>query len=58
MPIKWSAVKVSEAMNEVETQVSLADAFIAEAKAKAEAGRIFCQISLIGLTFAALHLRM
>ncbi|TET41594.1 MAG: hypothetical protein E3J60_04125 [Dehalococcoidia bacterium] len=35
MAIKWSAVKVSEAMDEVENQVSLADAFIAEAKAKA-----------------------
>jgi len=37
MPIKWSAVKVSEAMDEVEAQVSLAEAFFAEAKAKAEA---------------------
>jgi len=35
MPIKWSAVKVSEAMDEVEAQVILADQFIAEAKAKA-----------------------
>jgi len=35
MPIKWSGVKVSEAMDEVENQVSLADAFIAEAKVKA-----------------------
>ena len=41
MPIKWSAVKVSEAMDEVENQVILADQFIAEAKAKAgEAKRI------------------
>lgn len=41
MPIKWSAVKVSEAMDEVEQQVLLADQFIAEAKAKAwEAKRI------------------
>ena len=39
MPIKWSAVKVSEAMDGVEQQVSLADQFIAEAKAKAEAAR-------------------
>ena len=39
MPIKWSAVKVSEAMDEVEKQVSLAEAFFAEAKAKAEAAR-------------------
>jgi len=39
MPIKWSAVKVSEAMNEVEAQVNLADSFIAEAKAKAQAAK-------------------
>ncbi|GAH87043.1 unnamed protein product, partial [marine sediment metagenome] len=35
MPIKWSAIKVSEAADEVEAQVILADQFIAEAKAKA-----------------------
>ncbi len=35
MPIKWSATKVSEAMDEVEAQVLLADQFVAEAKAKA-----------------------
>ena len=35
MAIKWSAVKVSEAMDEVEAQISLADQFFAEAKAKA-----------------------
>ena len=34
MPIKWSAVKVSEAMDEVEQQVILADQFIAEARVK------------------------
>ena len=34
MPIKWSAVKVSEAMDEVEQQVMLADQFIAEARVK------------------------
>ena len=39
MAIKWSAVKVSEAMDEVEQQVLLADQFIAEAKAKAEAAK-------------------
>jgi len=39
MPIKWSAVKVSEAMDKVEHQVTLAEAFFAEAKAKAEAAR-------------------
>ena len=35
MPIKWSATKVSEAMDGVEQQVLLADQFITEAKAKA-----------------------
>ena len=39
MPIKWSAVAVSEAMDEVEQQVNLADQFLAEAKAKAEKAR-------------------
>jgi len=39
MPIKWSAVKVSEAMDEVEHQVNLADVFLSEARAKAEAAR-------------------
>ena len=34
MPIKWSAAKVSEAMDEVEAQVILADQFIAEARVK------------------------
>ena len=34
MPIRWSAIKVSEAMDEVEQQVLLADQFIAEAKTK------------------------
>ena len=35
MPIKWSAVAVSEAMDAVEYQVSLADQFFAEARSKA-----------------------
>ncbi len=39
MPIKWSAVKVSEAMDEVEAQVLLAEQFIAEAKVKVEAAK-------------------
>ena len=39
MPIKWSAVQVSEAMDEVEKQVSLAEPFLGEARAKAEAAR-------------------
>jgi len=37
--IKWSAVKVSEAMDEVERQVTLADQFLAEAKVKAREAR-------------------
>ena len=41
MPIKWSAVKVSEAMDRVEQQVFLADQFIAEARVRvAQAQRI------------------
>ena len=39
MPIRWSTLKVSEAMDEVEHQVILADGFIAEAKAKATEAR-------------------
>jgi len=39
MAIKWSAVKVSEAMDDVEAQISLAEQFFAEAKAKAEEAR-------------------
>ena len=39
MPIKWSAVKVSEAMDDVECQINLAEAFLSEAKAKAEAAK-------------------
>lgn len=39
IPIKWSATKVSEAMDEVEAQVLLADQFIADAKVKVEAAR-------------------
>jgi len=39
MAIRWSAVKVSEAMDDVEAQISLADQFFAEAKAKAEEAR-------------------
>ena len=39
MPIKWSAVKVSEAMDEVEQQISLAEPFLAEARVRAEAAR-------------------
>ena len=39
MAIKWSAVRVSEAMDEVEHQVALAEDFIAQAKVKAEEAR-------------------
>jgi len=39
MPIRWSAVKVSEAMDEVEAQISLADQFFAEALKKANEAR-------------------
>ena len=39
MPIKWSAVKVNEAMDEVEHQITLAEGFIADAKAKAAEAR-------------------
>lgn len=34
MPIKWSAVKVDQAMDEVEHQINLAEAFLNEAKVK------------------------
>ena len=36
MAIKWSAIKVSEAMDEVEHQALLADQFITEARIKAQ----------------------
>ena len=39
MPIKWSAVKVSEAMDEVEQQVSLTAPFLGEARVRVEAAR-------------------
>ena len=39
MPIKWSAGKVSVAMDEVERQVCLAESFFTEAKAKAKEAR-------------------
>jgi len=35
VPIKWNALKVSQAMDEVETQLDLAESFLAEAEAKA-----------------------
>jgi hypothetical protein len=39
MAIKWSAVKVNEAMDDVEAQISLADQFFAEARKKANEAR-------------------
>jgi len=39
MPIKWSALQVSQAMDEVEHQLSLAEVFVDEAKAKAREAR-------------------
>lgn len=36
MAIKWSVVRVSEAMDEIESQVALAQGFFTEAKALAE----------------------
>ena len=39
MPIKWSVLKVSQAMDEVERQIALAEGFVAEAKARAEEAR-------------------
>ena len=39
MAIKWSAVKVSVAMDEVEAQISLAEQFFAEATKKAQEAR-------------------
>jgi len=35
MPIKWSAIKVSEAMDEVQQQLDLAESFLTEAEEKA-----------------------
>jgi len=39
MPIKWSALKVSEAMDGVEHQINLVEVFLDEAKAKAREAR-------------------
>ena len=39
MPIKWSAVKVSEAMEGVEHQINLAEVFLDEAKIVAREAR-------------------
>jgi hypothetical protein len=39
MPIKWSALQISQAMDEVEHQLSLAEVFFDEAKAKGREAR-------------------
>jgi hypothetical protein len=44
MPIKWSAVKVSEAMDDVERQINLAESFLAEARLKAETARAIADL--------------
>ena len=44
MPIKWSAIKVSEAMDGVERQINLAESFLAEAKVKAETARAIANL--------------
>ena len=44
MPIKWSAVKVSEALDDVERQINLAESFLAEAKVKAEVARTIASL--------------
>jgi len=44
MPIKWSAVKVDEAMNDVERQINLAESFLAEAKVKTEAAKAIADL--------------
>ena len=41
MPIRWNALKVSEAVDQVEQQVALAESFLVEARAKAEGVPIF-----------------
>ena len=46
MPIRWSAVGVSEAMDRVEHQINLADSFLSEAKAKAEEARQIANLPL------------
>ena len=39
MPIRWSAVKVSQACDDVEAQLTLADQFFTEARKKANEAR-------------------
>jgi len=44
MPIRWSATKVNEAMDEVEHQISLSEAFLSEARAKASNARTIANL--------------
>jgi len=44
MPIKWSAIKVSEAMDDIERQINLAESFLAEARVKAEIARAIADL--------------
>ena len=44
MPIRWSALQVSQAMDEIERQLGLAEAFLAEAKAKAKEARTIANL--------------
>ena len=44
MPIKWSAIKVSEAMDDIQRQINLAESFLAEARVKAEAARAIADL--------------
>jgi len=44
MPIRWSSVKVNEAMDEVEHQISLAEAFLTEARARASNARAIANL--------------
>ncbi len=46
MADKWSAVKVSEAMDKVESQVKLAESFLTEAKARAVEARQIADIPI------------
>jgi len=46
MTIKWSAIRVSEAMDRVEHPVNLADSFLSEAKAKAQEARKIANLPL------------
>ena len=46
MPIKWSAIRVSEAMDKAEHQINLAESFLSEAKVKAQEARKIANLPL------------